>query len=96
MTVPVADTYVSPVGSVSRTVMARRGIWSAAAGWRLNGASSDPSVTVPSSITVPGSSVTFQFALGTTTVTAATTVSVELFDAPSGLPLWGQILTVTP
>jgi len=69
---------------------------SPAGGWRLNAASSDPSVTVPSSISVAPSSATFQFALGTTTVTAVTVVSVQIFDAQTGLPLWGQILSVTP
>jgi hypothetical protein len=69
---------------------------SPAAGWRLNVAASDPSVVVPAGVTVGPSSQTFQFSLGTTTVTAATTVSVQLFDAQSGLALWSQILTVTP
>jgi hypothetical protein len=67
-----------------------------AGGWRLAFASSDPSVTVPGVVTIPASGVSFQFTLATTTVTAATVVSVEVFDALSGLALWGQILTVSP
>jgi trimeric autotransporter adhesin len=64
-------------------------------GWKLLGASSDPSVTVPA-ITVPPSSTTFQFAMTTTAVTVLTTVTVQLYDAQSGLPLWGQAISVTP
>lgn len=68
---------------------------SPAQGWKLVGASSDPSVTVPA-ITVPPSSTTFQFAMTTTAVTVLTTVTVQLYDAQSGLPLWGQAISVTP
>jgi hypothetical protein len=68
---------------------------SPAQGWKLLGASSDPSVTVPA-IMVPPSSTTFQFAMTTTVVTVLTTVTVQLYDAQSGLPLWGQAISVTP
>jgi len=65
-------------------------------GVRLSLASSDPSITVPSGVTVAPGSQSFQFALATTTVAAVTPVSVEIFDALSNLPLWGQIFSVTP
>jgi hypothetical protein len=67
-----------------------------AGGWRLTCGSSDPSVTVPGVVVVPPSSQAFQFVLCTTAVSSVTTVSVEIFDAQSGLSLWGQILSVTP
>ena len=66
------------------------------AGWRLTCATSDPSVVAPPAVTVPPSSLTFQFTLGTTVVTSPTTVSVQLYDAQSGLPLWGFVVSVTP
>jgi hypothetical protein len=85
---PTGGTTVQCTGTLSSA--------SPAAGWRLACASSDPSVTAPASVTVPPSSLTFQFSLATATVTSATVVSVQIFDAQSGLPLWGQIITVSP
>ncbi len=67
-----------------------------AGGWRLTFAASDPSVTGPAVVNVAAGSVTFPFTLVTTTVSISTVASVEIFDAQSGLALWGQVLTVTP
>jgi trimeric autotransporter adhesin len=64
-------------------------------GWRLSFASSDPSVVVPGPLTIPSGSSSFQFAMTTNAVTAATTVSVQIYDLGSGLALWGQIISVT-
>ena len=47
-------------------------------------------------LTVPAGSTSFQFSMATAAVTTATVVSVEIFDAQSGIPLWGQIVSVTP
>jgi hypothetical protein len=69
---------------------------SPAGGWRLACASSDPSVVVPVSVTVPPSSATFQFSLATTAVSSVTVVSLEISDVQSGLPLWGLVMSVTP
>ena len=94
--VGVSCTPASPTGGTTVQCTGTLASASPAAGWRLACASSDPSVTAPASVTVPPSSLTFQFALGTTTVTSVTVVSVQIFDAQSGLPLWGQIISVTP
>ena len=67
-----------------------------AGGWRIVCTTSDPSVTSPGTFTVPASSTTFQFTLGTTAVTTATLVNVQLTDVQSGISLWGQLISVTP
>jgi hypothetical protein len=94
--VGVSCTPTTPTGGTTVQCTGTLASPSPAGGWRLVCASSDPTVSVPASVTVPPSSLTFQFSLATTTVSTATVVSVELFDAVSGLPLWGQIISVTP
>ena len=94
--VGVSCTPTNPTGGTTVQCTGTLASPSPAGGWRLACASSDPSVTVPASVTVPPSSLTFQFSLGTTTVSSVTIVSVQIFDAQSGLPLWGQLITVMP
>lgn len=94
--VAMSCTPSSPSGGTTVQCTGTLSSASPAAGWRLSCASSDPSVAAPASVVVPPSSLTFQFSLATTTVSSATTVSVQIFDAQSGLPLWGQIITVSP
>ena len=94
--VGVSCTLTNPTGGATVQCTGTLASPSPAGGWRLTCASSDPSVIVPASVTVPPSSLTFQFALGTTAVSSVTIVSVQLFDAQSGLPLWGLIISVTP
>jgi hypothetical protein len=94
--VGVSCTPTNPTGGATMQCTGTLASPSPAGGWRLTCASSDPSVIVPASVTVPPSSLTFQFALGTAAVSSVTFVSIQIFDAQSGLPLWGQIISVTP
>jgi hypothetical protein len=57
---------------------------------------SDASITVPSRVTVPASSQTFQFSLTIGSVAATTAVVVNISDAQSGLSLWNVGLSVSP
>jgi hypothetical protein len=67
-----------------------------AGGWQLSFASSDPSAVVPSSLAVPSSSQTFQFTVTTVTVSITTNLTIQIFDAPSGLTLFTQFMNITP
>jgi hypothetical protein len=94
--VSVVCTPTNPTGGTAVQCTGTLASPSPAGGWRLVCASSDPSVTVPAVVTVPPSSVTFQLSLGTTAVASVTVVSVQISDAQSGMPLWGQIISVQP
>jgi hypothetical protein len=94
--VAMSCTPTSPTGGTTVQCTGTLSSASPAAGWRLSCASSDPSVTPPASVAVPPSSLTFQFSLATTAVSSATVVSVQIFDAQSGLALWGQLITISP
>jgi hypothetical protein len=94
--VGVRCSPTSPTGGASMECVGTLASPSPAAGWRLTCATSDPSVIAPAGVTVPPSSLTFQFALATTAVSSVTAVSVQLYDAPSGLPLWGFVVSVMP
>ena len=94
--VGVSCSTITPQGGATVQCTGTLSSPAPAGGWRLTLASSDPSVTAPAGVSVGASSLTFPFTLVTTTVSIATVVSVEIFDAQSGLALWGQILTVTP
>jgi hypothetical protein len=94
--VGVSCTPTNPTGGTTVQCTGTLASPSPAGGWRLSVASSDPSVTVPASVTVPSSSLTFPFSLGTTAVSSVTIVSVEIFDVQSGLRLWGLVISVTP
>jgi hypothetical protein len=65
-------------------------------GWQLAVLASDASITVPSRVTVPASSQTFQFSLTIGSVAATTAVVVNISDAQSGLSLWNVGLSVSP
>jgi trimeric autotransporter adhesin len=65
-------------------------------GWTMAFATSDPSLVAPPSLTVPAGASTFQFAMATNAVTTSVVASLQVFDAQSGLPLWGQVITVNP
>jgi hypothetical protein len=69
---------------------------SPAGGWTMAFASSDPSVVAPAPLTVAAGASTFQFSVATNTVTTSTVASLQIFDAQSGVPLWGQVFTVNP
>jgi hypothetical protein len=94
--VGVSCTPTNPTGGTTVQCTGTLASPSPAGGWRLAFASSDPSVSVPASVTVPPSSLTFRFPLATTAVSSVTVVSVEIADARSGHPLWGQLISVTP
>ncbi len=94
--ISVSCTPTNPTGGTTVQCTGTLASPSPAGGWRLACASSNPSVTVPASVTVPPSSLTFQLSLATTAVSSVTVVSVQITDAESGLPLWGQIISVTP
>ena len=66
------------------------------AGWVLALASSDASVSVPPTVTVAPSALTFQFTLATGAVSSVTPVTVGVADARSGVSLWTIGLSVTP
>jgi hypothetical protein len=87
-TTPTAGTAVQCTGTLASP--------SPAAGWRLSLGSSDPSVAAPSSVTVPPSAATFQFSLATASVASVTAVTVNIYDAQSGLLLWTVGLSVSP
>jgi len=94
--VGVSCTPTNPTGGTSVQCTGSLASPSPAGGWRLACASSDPSVVVPVSVTVPPSSSTFQFSLPTNAVSSVTVVSLEISDVQSGLPLWGLVMSVGP
>jgi len=65
-------------------------------GWTLALSSSDPTATVPPTVSVPASGSTFAFNVATTTVTSAVVVYVQVSDAVSGLQLFRVAITVSP
>ena len=67
-------------------------------GWQLAVDSSDTSLAgaVPSSLTVPASSLTFQFEVVTAPVASNATAVIRVTDIPSGLLIYSQALTVLP
>jgi len=67
-----------------------------AGGWTLSLSSSDPSATVPASVSVPAGGTTFAFAASTTAVTSAVVVNLQVSDSVSGLPLFRISITVSP
>ena len=85
---PSAGTTVQCTGTL--------GTPSSPSGWRLALATSDPSVTAPATVTVPPSSLTFQFSLATRTVSSVTAVTVSITDAASGFLLWTLGISVSP
>jgi hypothetical protein len=87
-TTAVAGTPVQCTGTLASP--------SPAGGWQLALASSDPSVSPPSTVIVAASASTFQFSMATGAVSAATAVTVAVVDAKSGLSLWTIGLSVTP
>jgi hypothetical protein len=66
-----------------------------AGGWPLALTSDNTAASVPGSLAVPAGSSTFQFTITTTTVTAATTATIQIVDAPSGLVLFTLARTIT-
>jgi hypothetical protein len=87
-TTPSAGASVSCTGTLDGPTPA--------GGWQLAVLTSDASVTVPSRLTVPASSQTFQFSLAIGSVAATTAVVVNISDAQSGLSLWNVGLSVSP
>jgi hypothetical protein len=69
---------------------------SPASGFTLVVASSNAAVTAPPPFAVASSAQSFQFSLQTTTVTASTPVTVQVFDSSSGFTLWTVGLSVVP
>jgi hypothetical protein len=67
-----------------------------AGGWQLALSSSNPSVTLPSTVNIPASSLTFHFEVTTVPVSMSTAVTIQIADAPSGSVLFTQVLSITP
>jgi len=65
------------------------------AGWQLALSSSDPSATVPASVTIPAAGLTFQFDVATVAVTTTTAVTIRIVDATSGSIVFSQALSIT-
>jgi hypothetical protein len=95
----VSDVSCAPGTPTGGTPVQCTGTLSApapAGGWALALSSSDPSATVPASVTAPAGSSTFAFAVATTPVTSATIVNLQVSDSVSGLPLFRISITVSP
>jgi len=69
-----------------------------AGGWQLAIASSDDSLAgaVPSAVTIAPGGATFSFEVVTAPVTTTNTAVIRIVDAPSGVSLYSQALTITP
>jgi len=95
----VTGVTCSPATTTGGTPVSCAGTLAAAApagGWQLALASDNGAASVPGSLAVPAGSSTFQFTITTTTVPAATTATIQIVDAPSGLLLFTLARTVTP
>jgi len=64
-------------------------------GWQLALSSSDSSATLPSTVNVPASSLTFHFEVTTAPVSTSTAVTIQIADAPSGSVLFTQAISIT-
>ncbi len=67
-----------------------------ATGWTLALASDNSAASVPQTVAVAAGASDFQFAIATTAVSAPTTATVQVFDAPTGLVVWRMLLTISP
>src|SRR5262249_37211231 len=67
---------------------------SAPGGWTLGLATDNSAASVPGTLTVGPGATTFQFAVTTTAVSAATTVTIQVADAPTGLVVWRELVTI--
>jgi hypothetical protein len=87
-TTPVAGTVVQCVGTLTNI--------NTAGAWQLALTASDPSLTVPSTVTVAPATRTFQFSLSAGAVSSVTPVIVRISDAQSGVQLWAVELAISP
>jgi hypothetical protein len=94
--VAVGCSTTSTTGGTAVPCTGTLGSPSPGGGWLLALASSDPSVSPPTTVTVPAGASTFQFTLATGSVPAVTAVTVAIVDARSGISLWTLGLSVSP
>ena len=91
----VSCSSTNPTGGTSVDCAGTLANPAPAGGWQFALSSSDPSATVPASVTVPESGVTFQFTVTTSPVASLIPVLIQIADAQSGLPLFTEAMGVT-
>jgi hypothetical protein len=92
----VGCSSVTPTGGSSVPCTGTLADPAPAGGWPLVLTSDNSAAAVPASVTVPASSSTFQFTVVTTSVLAATTVTIQVVDPQSGIVLFTKVLSVNP
>src|SRR5581483_354725 len=93
----VSCSPANPSGGASSVCTATLAGAAPAGGWQVALATDNTAVaSVPPGVTIAGGATSCQFTVTTFAVSAATTVTIQLADAPSGLVLWRQLMSVTP
>ena len=86
----------NPSGGTSTTCTVTLTAEAPAGGWQIAISTDNTVATAPSSVVVAAGSTSFQFTVATSAVSAATTVTIQLADAQSGLVLWRELLSIAP
>jgi len=91
----VASLQCSPANPTGGATLQCSGmLTSSPNGWTLALATDNSAASVPASVTVPPGGTTFQFAVATTSVSSATTFTIQVTDAPTGLVIYRSLITL--